>query len=62
MPVTRSRNDYPVHDPANTTRFLFGDEDSHGFALGQNGNEEFPTLVRRKDQMVSAKCNFPLDF
>ncbi|UZP33214.1 hypothetical protein NXS19_001030 [Fusarium pseudograminearum] len=52
MPVTRSRTGlYDVGlDQTNTTRFLFGDEDSN--ALGHSiPDENFPTLVRRDDQM-----------
>jgi hypothetical protein len=55
MPVTRSRTGlYDVGlDQTNTTRFLFGDEDSN--ALGHSvPDENFPTLVRRDDQIVSS--------
>ena len=55
MPVTRSRNGgYEVLDQANTTRFLFGDEEGGALGPGANFDESFPTLVRREDQMVSA--------
>ncbi|KAH8178150.1 pumilio-family RNA binding repeat domain-containing protein [Sarocladium implicatum] len=54
MPVTRSRNDYSSLDHANTTGFLFGDDENSAFGPGQNRNEDFPTLVRRNDQMLSA--------
>jgi hypothetical protein len=52
MPVTRSRTGlYDVGlDQTNTTRFLFGDEDSN--ALGHSvPDENFPTLVRRDEKM-----------
>ncbi|KAF5001293.1 hypothetical protein FGRMN_1138 [Fusarium graminum] len=55
MPVTRSRTGmYDVGlDQTNTTRFLFGDEESS--ALGHSvPDENFPTLVRRDDQILSA--------
>ncbi|KAM0353697.1 hypothetical protein ACHAPU_001714 [Fusarium lateritium] len=54
MPVTRSRTGmYDVGlDQTNTTRFLFGDEESN--ALGHSvPDENFPTLVRRDDQIQS---------
>ena len=63
MPVTRSRTGlYDVGlDQTNTTRFLFGDEDSNALAHSVP-DENFPTLVRRDDQMVSSVfhllCNF----
>ncbi|KAF5021988.1 hypothetical protein F66182_5945 [Fusarium sp. NRRL 66182] len=55
MPVTRSRTGlYDVGlDQTNTTGFLFGDEDAN--ALGHSvPDENFPTLVRRDDQILSA--------
>ena len=54
MPVTRSRNGLnEVFDHANVTRFLFGDDDSSPFFHGNIPDDNFPTLVRREDQMVS---------
>lgn len=54
MPVTRSRTGmYDVGlDQTNTTRFLFGDEESNAMGHGIS-DENFPTLVRRDDQIVS---------
>lgn len=52
MPVTRSRNGF--YDPANTTSFLFGDDEPHAFNGRDTPDESFPTLVRRDDQMVSS--------
>lgn len=56
MPVARSRNG--VHesglDGANVTRFLFDDEEGGGGPHHNAGDERFPTLVRRDDQMVSS--------
>ena len=40
-------------DHANTTGFLFGDDENSAFGPGHNPSEDFPTLVRRNDQMVS---------
>lgn len=68
MPVTRSRNGlYDAGlDQTNTTRFLFGDEEPSALALGSTPDENFPTLVRRDDQIVSelGTCLFsaPHDF
>lgn len=57
MPVTRSRTGlYGADlDQTGTARFLFGEEDTSGEnKYGQNnGDDKFPTLVRRDDQMVS---------
>jgi len=52
MPVTRSRTGmYDVGlDQTNTTRFLFGDEETN--AGGHSGPDaNFPTLVRHDDQI-----------
>ncbi|KAK2018735.1 ARM repeat-containing protein [Colletotrichum eremochloae] len=58
MPVTRSRTGlYGADlDQTGTARFLFGEEDTSGDnKYGQNnGDDNFPTLVRRDDQMLSA--------
>ncbi|PNY27788.1 Armadillo-like helical [Tolypocladium capitatum] len=56
MPVTRSRNGlYDMNlDQTNTTRFLFGDDEPKAFPRGQTPDDNFPTLVRREDQMLSA--------
>jgi hypothetical protein len=59
MPVTRSRTglyDMGGLDQTNTTRFLFGDDDSSGDTkFGQGTSDDtFPTLVRRDDQIVSS--------
>ncbi|KAK2591425.1 hypothetical protein QQS21_010889 [Conoideocrella luteorostrata] len=56
MPVTRSRNGlYDMNlDQTNTTRFLFGDDEPHALPRGQTPDDNFPTLVRRDDQMLSA--------
>ncbi|KAM4060021.1 pumilio-family RNA binding repeat domain-containing protein [Hirsutella rhossiliensis] len=56
MPVTRSRNGlYDMNlDQTNTTRFLFGDDEPKALPRGQTPDENFPTLVRREDQMLSA--------
>ncbi|GKT49944.1 uncharacterized protein ColSpa_10125 [Colletotrichum spaethianum] len=55
MPVTRSRTGlYGADlDQTGTARFLFGEEDVSGEnKYGQNnGDDNFPTLVRRDDQM-----------
>lgn len=62
MPVTRSRTGlYDAGlDQTNTTRFLFGDEDSGVMGHGMGPDDSFPTLVRRDDQIVSLKPPFPL--
>ncbi|EXL43492.1 hypothetical protein FOCG_13921 [Fusarium oxysporum f. sp. radicis-lycopersici 26381] len=55
MPVTRSRTGmYDIGlDQTNTTRFLFGDEETN--AGGHSGPDaNFPTLVRHDDQILSA--------
>ncbi|KAM5355605.1 hypothetical protein ACJ41O_002251 [Fusarium nematophilum] len=56
MPVTRSRTGlYDVGlDQTNTTRFLFGDEEPSALAHAAAPDENFPTLVRRDDQILSA--------
>ncbi|KAJ2891763.1 hypothetical protein MKZ38_010730 [Zalerion maritima] len=62
MPVTKSRSGfYDMNlDQTNTTRFLFGDDessnDTKGFNLSGAPDESFPTLTRRDDQpnMLSA--------
>ncbi|TDZ31144.1 Pumilio domain-containing protein [Colletotrichum sidae] len=58
MPVTRSRTGlYGADlDQTGTARFLFGEEDASGeHKYGQgNTDDNFPTLVRRDDQMLSA--------
>ncbi|KAG6039087.1 hypothetical protein E4U41_003304 [Claviceps citrina] len=56
MPVTRSRNGlYDMNlDQTNTTRFLFGDDEPNALPRGRTPDENFPTLVRREDQMLSA--------
>lgn len=41
-------------DQTNTTRFLFGDDEPKALHRGQTPDDNFPTLVRREDQMVSA--------
>jgi hypothetical protein len=59
MPVTRSRTGlYDIGlDQANTTRFLFGDDETGSgdpkYAQANGLDDNFPTLVRREDQMVS---------
>lgn len=55
MPVTRSRTGlYDVGlDQTNTTRFLFGDEEPSALGHVSAPDENFPTLVRRDDQIVS---------
>lgn len=61
MPVTRSRTGmYDVGlDQTNTTRFLFGDEETN--AGGHSGPDaNFPTLVRHDDQIVSIFMFFHL--
>ncbi|KAK1995959.1 ARM repeat-containing protein [Colletotrichum falcatum] len=61
MPVTRSRTGlYGADlDQTGTTRFLFGEEDTSGDnKYGQNnGDDNFPTLVRRDDQMSLSAIN-----
>lgn len=54
MPVTRSRTGlYDVGlDQTNTTRFLFGDDEPKTLGHGAVPDENFPTLVRRDDQIV----------
>jgi hypothetical protein len=61
MPVTRSRTglyDISSLDQTNTTRFLFGDDEptAHESKYGQVAapDDNFPTLVRREDSMVSS--------
>ncbi|KAH7155304.1 armadillo-type protein [Dactylonectria estremocensis] len=56
MPVTRSRTGlYDVGlDQTNTTRFLFGDEEPSALGHVSAADENFPTLVRRDDQILSA--------
>lgn len=53
MPVTRSRNGlYDINiDQTNTTRFLFGDDEPNALHRGTTPDVNFPTLVRREDQM-----------
>lgn len=61
MPVTRSRTGmYDIGlDQTNTTRFLFGDEETN--AGGHSGPDaNFPTLVRHDDQIVSIFIFFHL--
>jgi hypothetical protein len=56
MPVTKSRNgmhEMLSMDPSNTTRFLFGDDES-GTTSSDNeylqmNDDKFPILVRRED-------------
>ncbi|KAG5795488.1 hypothetical protein H9Q69_005480 [Fusarium xylarioides] len=58
MPVTRSRTGmYDVGlDQTNTTRFLFGDEETN--AGGHSGPDaNFPTLVRHDDQISLSSIN-----
>lgn len=60
MPVTRSRTgfyDAAGLDQTNTTGFLFGDEEPSGLGNASGHDENFPTLVRRDDKIVS-----PLSF
>lgn len=68
MPVTKSRSGfYDIGlDQANTTRFLFGDDDSgaDGKLYAQaNPDDNFPTLVRREEypNMVSHSLSFHCD-
>lgn len=55
MPGPRPRNGlYETGlDGTNVTRFLFGDEEAGYTSSANAGDERFPTLVRRDDQMVS---------
>lgn len=58
MPVTKSRTGfYDIGlDKANTTGFLFGDDDSTPDAklyTQMNTDDNFPTLVRHEPNMVS---------
>jgi hypothetical protein len=60
MPVTRSRTglyDMGSLDQTNTTRFLFGDDEPASqepkYGRGVAPDDNFPTLVRRDDQVVS---------
>ena len=60
MPVTRSRTglyDMGTLDQTNTTRFLFGDDESSGqeakFGQTSAPDENFPTLVRYDAHRVS---------
>lgn len=58
MPVTKSRTGfYDIGlDQANTTGFLFGDDDSAPEAKlysQTNTDDNFPTLIRHRDNMVS---------
>ncbi|KAG6026556.1 hypothetical protein E4U40_001989 [Claviceps sp. LM458 group G5] len=56
LPVTKSRNGlYDMNlDQTNTTRFLFGDDEPRVLPRGRISDDQFPTLVRREDQMLSA--------
>ncbi|KAF3799445.1 Pumilio domain-containing protein C6G9.14 [Colletotrichum gloeosporioides] len=57
MPVTRSRTGLYGSDldQTGTARFLFGEEDASGeHKYGHGTDDNFPTLVRRDDQMLSA--------
>ncbi|CAM1504145.1 Fc.00g017360.m01.CDS01 [Cosmosporella sp. VM-42] len=54
MPVTRSRQYDNGLDQTNTTRFLFGDDEPSALGYGNGLDENFPTLVRRDGQMLSA--------
>ena len=58
MPVTKSRNGiYDTNlDQTNTTRFLFGDDEPNALPQRRTPDDNFPTLVRREDQMVSDYC------
>lgn len=63
MPVTRSRTGLYGSDldQTGTARFLFGEEDASGeHKYGQGTDDNFPTLVRRDDQMVSREFFFCL--
>lgn len=59
MPVTKSRTAfYDVNlDQANTTGFLFGDDNdgTEGKIYTATNEDNFPTLVRREPNMVSFK-------
>lgn len=64
MPVTKSRTGfYDIGlDQANTTGFLFGDDDSAPEAKlysQTNTDDNFPTLIRR-DNMVSVSSTIVL--
>ncbi|KAJ6783459.1 hypothetical protein PWT90_04364 [Aphanocladium album] len=56
MPVTRSKNGlYEVNlDQTNTARFLFGEDEPSAFPRRDTPDHNFPTLVRRDDQILSA--------
>lgn len=41
-------------DQTNTARFLFGEEEVGSLPRGQTPDDNFPTLVRREEHMVSA--------
>ena len=67
MPVTRSRTglyDMGSLDQTNTTRFLFGDDESSGqeakFGQASAADENFPTLVRYDTHRVSAPDYIPI--
>ncbi len=55
MPVTRSRTGvYDASlDQTNTTRFLFGEDEPSALGFGTVPDENFPTLIRRDDHIVS---------
>ncbi len=56
MPVTKSKNGlYEVNnlDQTNTARFLFGEDEPNAFPRRDTPDHNFPTLVRRDDQIVS---------
>ncbi len=56
MPVTKSKNGlYEGHhlDQTNTARFLFGEDEPNAFPRRDTPDHNFPTLVRRDDQIVS---------
>ncbi|KAJ3477192.1 hypothetical protein NLG97_g8903 [Lecanicillium saksenae] len=56
MPVTKSKNGlYEVNlDQTNTARFLFGEDEPSAFPRRDTPDHNFPTLVRRDDQILSA--------
>ncbi|OAA76685.1 Armadillo-like helical [Akanthomyces lecanii RCEF 1005] len=57
MPVTKSKNGlYEGHhlDQTNTARFLFGEDEPNAFPRRDTPDHNFPTLVRRDDQILSA--------
>ncbi|OAA59257.1 Armadillo-like helical [Cordyceps fumosorosea ARSEF 2679] len=56
MPVTKSKTGmYEANlDQTNTTRFLFGDDEPSAFPRRDTPDHNFPTLVRRDDQILSA--------